>query len=204
MLKRLQAQRGITLIEIMIGLVILSLLLAVGVPSFASFMQNTQIRNAAEALQNGLSLARAEAVRRNTNIRFSLGAASSWTVGCMTAVADADGDGGADCPATIQARAASEGSANAAVAVSEIVVSTNAAAASPVVTSDIVFTGMGKVRALPGADYVAFDITNPGAGSCAANGGTMRCLRIVVTAGGQVRMCDPKLSQTKPTDPQAC
>lgn len=197
-------QRGVSLIETMIGLVIASLLLAVGVPSFSTFMQNTHIRNAAEAVQNGLSLARTEAVQRNTNVRFTLGTASSWTVGCVTAVADLDADGAADCPATIQARAAAEGSAHAAVNLSEVVASTNTAAASPVVTSEISFNGLGKVRALPAGNNAVINISNPTGGTCAAAGGTMRCLRVVVSAGGQVRMCDPKLSASNPSDPQAC
>lgn len=197
-------QSGVSLIETMIGLVVISLLLATGVPSFTTFMHNSQIRNAAEAVQNGLSLARAEAVRRNTNVRFALGTASSWTVGCVTAIADLDEDGAVDCPATIQSRSAAEGSANAAVAVSEIVTSTNAAAATPVVASGISFNGLGKVRALPGGNNAVFDISNPAGGTCAIAGGAMRCLRIVVSAGGQVRMCDPKLSITNLSDPQAC
>lgn len=196
MLTGLTMQRGVSLIETMIGLVIASLLLSVGVPSFSTFMQNTQIRNAAEAMQNGLSLARTEAVRRNTNVRFTLGTASSWTVGCVTA--------DPDCPATIQARTAAEGSARAVVNLSEVVASTNAAAASPVISSEISFNGLGKVRALPAGNNAVINISNPTAGTCAAAGGTMRCLRVVVSAAGQVRMCDPKLAASNPSDPQAC
>ena len=193
-----------SLIETMIGLVIASLLLAVGIPSFSTFMQNSHIRNAAESMQNGLSLARTEAVRRNTNVRFTLGEASSWTVGCVTAVDDLDEDGVVDCPATIQTRAAAEGSSHAVVSLSEVVASTNTAAASPAITSDISFNGLGKVRALPAGNNAVINISNPVGGTCAATGGTMRCLRVVVSAAGQVRMCDPKLSASNPSDPQAC
>jgi type IV fimbrial biogenesis protein FimT len=203
MLTGLSMQRGVSLIETMIGLVIVSLLLAVGAPSVRTFMQNTHIRNAAEAVQNGLSLARMEAVHRNTNVQFILGAGGAWTVGCVTAVADLDGDGVVDCPATIQARSAAEGSANATVALLEVVAATNATAANPVITTSISFNGMGKVRTLPAGNIAVINIGNP-AGTCAAVGGTMRCLRVVVSTGGQVRMCDPKLSVSNPSDPQAC
>jgi type IV fimbrial biogenesis protein FimT len=204
MLTGLSMQRGVSLIETMIGLVIVSLTLAVGAPSFSTFMQNTHIRNAAEAVQNGLSLARMEAVHRNTNVQFTLGAGGAWTIGCVTAVADLDGDGVVDCPATIQARAAAEGSSNATVALSEIVAATNAVAASPVITTQISFNGMGKVRTLPAGNNAVINISNPAGGTCAAAGGVMRCLRVVVSTGGQVRMCDPKLSVSNPSDPQAC
>ena len=68
----LNRQAGMTLIELMIGIVLLAILLALGAPTFFRWTQNSQIRNAAEAIQNGLTLARAEAVRRNTTVRFQL------------------------------------------------------------------------------------------------------------------------------------
>jgi prepilin-type N-terminal cleavage/methylation domain-containing protein len=66
-------QRGMTLIEMAIGLVIVGLLLVMALPGFGTWLQNSQIRNAAESLQNGLQLTRAEAVRRNTRVQFVLG-----------------------------------------------------------------------------------------------------------------------------------
>lgn len=63
-------QAGMSLIELMIGIAVFGILLALGVPTFARWTQNSQIRNSAEAIHNGLMLARAEAVRRNTTVRF--------------------------------------------------------------------------------------------------------------------------------------
>jgi len=48
---------------------------------------------------------------------------------------------------------------------------------------------------------VNINITNPIGGTCAVAAGPMRCLQIVVSPGGQVRMCDPMF--TFP-DPQGC
>lgn len=198
MLMLRQAQRGVTLIELMIGLVIAAVLFALGAPNFSAFIQNSKIRNAAEAIQNGLSLARVEAVRRNANVQLVLGTGSSWTVGCETAVAG--------CPATIQARTTAEGSTNAAVATSEVVASTGVAATTPVFTSTLSFNSLGRVTnaTLPTGNNAVFDISNPTGGACAVLNGPMRCLRVVVTSGGQVRMCDPQLTISKPDDPQAC
>jgi prepilin-type N-terminal cleavage/methylation domain-containing protein len=50
---------GFTLIEVMITLAVLSLLIMIGLPGMATWMQNTQIRASAEATQAGLHTARA-------------------------------------------------------------------------------------------------------------------------------------------------
>lgn len=71
---------GFSLIELMIGIAIMAILLGLALPSFQSWVKNTQIRNAAESITNGLQRARAEAVSRNTTVTFVLGADSTWTV----------------------------------------------------------------------------------------------------------------------------
>jgi type IV fimbrial biogenesis protein FimT len=193
-------QRGVSLIELMIGLGIVAVLFAAGAPSFKSWVQSNQIRNATEEIQAGLNLARAEAVRRNTAVSFILGAGSAWTVGCASPVADLDGDGAADCPATIQARPA-PASVNTVIQTSELVAVTNAAATTPVFTSTLAFNGVGRVGAgLPAGNKAVFNISNPTGGAC-ASAGPMRCMRVVVSSGGQIRMCDPALASA---DPQGC
>jgi type IV fimbrial biogenesis protein FimT len=193
-LSRQRLQSGISLIETLVGMAIVIVALAMGLPSFSTYMQNTQIRNAAESIQNGLSMARAEAARRNTVVQFVLGSGSSWTVGCATV-------DGTNCPASIQARSSSEGSSNATVTTSQVVTSTGTAAATATFTTTLSFNGFGKASTLPPGNSALFDISNSsGGGTCT----TMRCLRVVVTAGGQIRMCDPKLTLTNAGNPQAC
>ena len=45
-------------------------------------------------------------------------------------------------------------------------------------------------RVTPAAD-TTINITNSSGGTCTASGGPIRCLRVTITAGGQIRMCDP-------------
>jgi type IV fimbrial biogenesis protein FimT len=91
---------GMTIIELMMGITILAIVLGLAAPSFSQWTRNLQIRNAAESIANGLQRARAEAVSRNTDVAFGLGADSAWTV---TVVAPA---------AVVATRSASEGSQN--------------------------------------------------------------------------------------------
>jgi type IV fimbrial biogenesis protein FimT len=176
-LRRSATQGGVSLIETMIGLVIVSILLIAGAPSFSQFMQNRKVRNAAEAITNGLSLAKTEAVSRNTNVTFTLTADTGWTVGCAVATEPS-------CSASIHTRSGLEGSSGAVV---------------PATT--ITFNGYGRLPA--GSADTTINVTNP-LGTCEKDGGNMRCLRVVVSTGGRVRSCDPQLTTTNATSPQAC
>src|SRR5690606_12577267 len=71
---------GFTLIELMLAIAVLVILLTLSMPSFQTWMQNIQIRNASESILTGIQKARSEAVTRNTSVSFVMGADSSWTV----------------------------------------------------------------------------------------------------------------------------
>jgi len=188
---------GFTLIEVMITLAVLSLLLMLGLPGMGTWLQNTQIRASAEATQAGLHVARAEALRRNAPVRFQL--VDTLAAGCALAangtnwvVSLADTTGSCDAvesdaaaPQILQKRSGAEGSPNATV---------NATGGS-----SAVFNGLGRVS---GAGAITqIDVRNPTGGNCQP-AGPMRCLRLLVTNGGQVRMCDPAVMDN--TDPRFC
>ena len=204
MLVNFQFERGMSLIELMVGVTIVAVLFALGAPSFNNWIQSAQIRTAAEAFQNGLTLARGEAVRRNSNVRFSLtdtadNSCNVAATGTNWVISQDDPTGACATPADeivapriIQLRAGAEGSKNAQVVAGQ---------------SSIIFNGLGRVTPLPpaGADAngeIQININNDLIGGpCAAAGGPMRCLRVVVSPGGQVRMCDPMFARP---DPQGC
>jgi type IV fimbrial biogenesis protein FimT len=187
---RLARPRGFTLIELLVGIALLAIILRLALPGFSAAVQNTQLRAAAESVLDGLQSARAEAVRRNRSVSFTLGAGNSWTVGCATPVAG-------DCDAVLNQRSASEGATNAVVTASQV------GGGTTVFTNTLTFSGLGRVLAttLPAGATAQIDITNPTGGTCAASGGPMRCLRVTVTTGGQVRMCDPAAASG---DSRAC
>lgn len=66
------SQRGFTLVEIMIGLAILSLLLAMGVPSMRAWLLANNAQASSEFYAEGLRMARSEAVKRNGVTRMVL------------------------------------------------------------------------------------------------------------------------------------
>ena len=70
--RRCALERGFSLVELMVTVAVLSLLMTLAVPSFNEWIQNGRIRTAAESIQNGLQVARAEAVRRNARVEFAL------------------------------------------------------------------------------------------------------------------------------------
>ena len=72
MLNRTTLPRGFTLIEILITLSIIGIVLALGAPAFGEWIQNTQIRSAAESMLTGIKLARTEAAKSNCASHFQL------------------------------------------------------------------------------------------------------------------------------------
>lgn len=190
-------QTGVSLIELMIGIVIVGILLLIALPSFGLWLQNAQNRTAAESIQNGMQLARLEAVKRNANVRFSLTDATgltSWTIGCVVPTAT--------CPATIQTRSAADGSANARAGADATDPPSplpanyyaTALAAGEGLPNGITFDVTGRVANV-NVDIARVDITNVREASAR---------RYVVTASpeGNIRMCDPALVLAD--NPQGC
>ena len=165
---------GFSIIELLLGMTIMAVVIAIGMPSYSAWIQNTRIRTAAESIQNGLQVARAEAVKRNVSVQFVLSDGAAWLVGCETV--------NSTCPAIIQSRTAGEGSSG------DITLVTDAA-------STVVFNNLGAVNASP-TPFTRVDVDS----SVAA---ADRPLRITIGVGGNIRMCDPSTTLSS-TDPRKC
>lgn len=183
---------GFTLIELLITIAIFSITLTFGVSSYRSWVLNSQIRNAAESISNGIMLARAEAVKCNANVAFTLGTGSSWTV------THANACGSLAAGSTVQSRSSSEGSKNVTVS------TLPAAVSSSLPTRTITFSNLGI--AVPNADTSATPTRFVlGIAAGASSGVTLRPLWVQIGVGGESRLCDPSISTTQtPPDPRMC
>ena len=192
-------QRGFTLVELVVTLAVLALILAVAAPTVGSWLGNARIRNVADTLQNGLQIARAEAVRRNQNMSFWLvslndpgvlsndctlsGSSGSWVVSVNSPIGHcADPPSTISSPMLVTARAIGDAGGNVTVAA---VQSDNTAATT------VTFDGFGRVTNTDSIRQI--DVTGT---TTSVN------LRLVVSSAGLVRMCDPRV--TASTDPRKC
>jgi type IV fimbrial biogenesis protein FimT len=183
----LRRDAGLTLIELMIAIAILGLVVTFALPSYSTWIQNTQVRNAAEAIQNGMRLARTEAVRRNTMVQFVMGAGAAWTVNAI--------DAAGVVAEQIQSHNASDGTSTATL--------TLFSGSPPVADSTatrLTFNGLGRVIANPGG---AATLTQVAVDSSVLAEGDSRELQINVGVGGDVRMCDPHVDPDT-DDPRKC
>ena len=188
-------QRGITMMEVMVSVAIIAIVLAIGIPSMTAWMQNVQVRSTAESVLTGLQFARAEAVRRNTPVRFNLTDAAGtavWTVNCVTVTSS--------CPAGIQTSSSPLTGENARVGIDvDALTASNfntVIGAGAGLPAGITFDGLGRVPAANiGTDIVRIDVTN-------ATYAAARRMVVYITNSGAAKLCDPSLSLA--TNPRGC
>lgn len=208
---RPQKQSGVSLIEIMIGLAILGIGMAWAMPSYSIWIQNTQIRNMAESIVQGLHQARSEAIKRNRYVEFVLTTQSPTsaiedlpalgTISGTNWVARAIQDNSIDPTDYIfvTGSPSAAGSQNATVKASD-----NALAAD---LTTITFSGLGRVAGAPPSSATNDDGTQFINKICVRSSklsvsAGARILEIDIAAGGQIRMCDPTVVDA--TDTRRC
>ena len=185
---------GVSLVELMIGLAILSLLLVLGMPSFTIYLQNSKLRSAADTLYASMQEARAEAVRHNAQVEFVLTDDDPTIANVDTVTPSPTGHNWllrlvvappAPDSRFIDGKSGNEGSGQAQGVTPWVTLNGGA-------VSSVIFNGLGNL--FTPTTTATFTITPPDPSLCVANGGTLRCLNVVVSVGGTARMCDPAVT----------
>ena len=133
--KTSSCERGFTLVELMITLVVFAVLIVLALPSFNQWIANTKIRSTTESVLAGFQLARTEAVRLNRGVRMTLNADTGWSV---TEVISG---------VVVQTRPAAEGTGNTSMAV------------TPGGATIVDFNGLGRVTNVTPITQVDLDST---------------------------------------------
>jgi type IV fimbrial biogenesis protein FimT len=174
---------GFTLIELLIAISIFIFLVMLAGPMYAQFMANSQIRNAGEAMLNGVQRAQATAISGNAQTRLLVNTATGWRI--LETIEGAE----PSPPNPIQVYAKGDGAPNATVAL------------TPADATQITFDGFGRI--VPNADasptISCIDVSN------STVSGT-RNLRVVISnnvIGMGTKLCDPDAAIVAP-DPLAC
>jgi len=191
------AQRGFTMVEIAVAMTVLALMLFVAMPSIGTWLDNTRVRNTADSIQNGLQIARGEAVRRNQSVSFWLVAiddpgrldngctlsatSGSWVVSVNSPLANCgQPPSTTESPMLVTGQAIGDGRP-----VTIAAVQSDATAAT-----SVTFDGFGRVTGT--GSITRIDL----------NGSSTRNLRIEISNAGAIRMCDRDV--TVDTDPRRC
>lgn len=81
-------QRGFTLVELLMTLVIAGVLVSVAVPSFTSVIQNNRAAANANEFLTALAIARSEAVKRGRTVTMTADTATEWADGWTITISD--------------------------------------------------------------------------------------------------------------------
>ncbi|SFP46398.1 type IV fimbrial biogenesis protein FimT [Variovorax sp. OK605] len=187
-------ESGFSLIELMVTLVIFAVMAAMAAPSMRQYAENMKTLAAAEAFSASLQQARAEALRRNIPVELILTTASPVEANVETTALTTSGpnwmvrqtpETTEDPHVFIQGKVGAEGGGRAGQGT------------SVVINADFSSIRFNAAGALVGA-LTKVNFEQQG-GTCVEEGGSARCLRVVASAGGQVRLCDPAASSAGDT-----
>ena len=194
-----QAERGFTLIELVVVFALTAVLFTIAIPAFQLWIQNSAIRSTADSLQNGLRSAAAEAVRRSSQVTFVMTASPGVFNGVPSTT------GGYWYIQAVPVLTSQTADSTYLVQVSPQSFSSNGTTITATAAA-ICFNSLGR------------QVSNSGTGgtwpnlpaACTAADTTYdikgltgtRPLRVIASLGGKVRMCDP--SKAFATNPDGC
>lgn len=197
---------GFTIVELMVGLVILGILLAVGIPNMSHWVLASKARAASEFYAEGLTMARRQAVTHNARSRFVLtpnaNGQMDWQVDLCFAAPDAPCDADSDGWSTPDAVADGDPDGNAgfksvfrpadALPPASVLVPSLAPAGS----SSVAFTELGWVDTAAGNRLARIRLD-----PAATFATDVPVVALAITLAGMTAKCDPTRSVP---DTRAC
>lgn len=192
---------GFTLIELMVTVTLLAILMMLAAPSMMEWVRNSKVRAVSEALQNGLREAQSESLRRSRQVVFALTDnkptdssaftaktdGNHWTVRALPSMAD-------ESSAFVSSGILTDVGAGVTITGPAVVCFNSVGRLVPNSTS--------AFSTLTGGATCSVDATDPPTYVVELDGAD-RPLRVLVTLGGQVRMCDPKKTMSN-AHPDGC
>jgi type IV fimbrial biogenesis protein FimT len=197
-----RSHTGFSLVELLVSVAVLAMLLALGLPAMGEYLANTKVRALANNLVVSLQFARTEAIRQNGGVDLVLTTDVPSDAAAASPTASTTGPnwmvrslgGTTSTYSLLEGRTAADGSQRAG-GVSPVVLSSSLGG-----SATLAFNGLGAT--VPAGTSATFSFSNPSAGNCASASGPIRCLRVQVSPGGQIRLCDPAVAAA--TDPRHC
>jgi type IV fimbrial biogenesis protein FimT len=201
--QRAKRASGFTLLEMVVTMGIFGILVALAVPTMRTWISNVKVRAVCDALQNGLRLAQSESLRRSRQVAFELtnnttapftavGNGSYWVINTIPSMTD-----GTETSSFVESGVLAAVGSNVVVT-GPAAVCFNSAGRLVSNTSTNVTTVTGGVSCtLPtGTPPVlwAYNVTVTGRD---------RPLRVQLSLGGQVHMCDPAKTFSS-SNPDGC
>jgi type IV fimbrial biogenesis protein FimT len=178
--------RGFTILELMVAMAIAVLLLTIGMPSFTTFVRNSEIRSTAESISNGLRAARTEATRLNKPVSFTLvgGGDPGWAINEFNPTTATLVQPPIQKYAKLEAGKSSK------------------AVTTPANAVAVTFSGLGRI--ISPSLIATPNLQQIDVGSVVA--GEARTLRVYVDNARGIRMCDPDpaVQALVPADARAC
>ena len=176
-------ERGFTLIELLVALSLFAILLAMAVPTYINFVSNSQVRNGAEAMLNGVLSAQTAAVNANTQVQLIVTPATGWQIQFV----NPDNSIPAQAPVPPAPYLLSAGAPQATITT------------TPGGATELTFDAFGRIIPNPDTSQSisCINVTNAAFASA-------RALRVVISNSTQAtgtKLCDPAVAQT---EPQAC
>lgn len=193
----LPRQAGFSLIELLATISVMVILAVIAAPSLTTYAENAKIHATAEMFYASAQTARTEAVRRNSIVELALVSATPDAANVDTNGLTTSGPNwlirqkpptGSDAHLFIEGKLGADGGGRA----------TGTSVAVEMPSKSVQFNAAGG---LVGTTSAVADFKTSNGGVCAPSG-SIRCLRVIVSTGGQARLCDPAI--TASSDPRKC